>query len=380
MSHFIRRQNTFRVAHDLAIPEMSDVLPPGIYTVKFAGGFDPHFYLEETEKMKLPSKIYGDAQAKANRIFNTFEERTRSTGVLLSGEKGSGKTLLTKILSNLALSHGISTLIVNTPFCGDEFNTFMQAISQPCVVLFDEFEKVYDSEQQEAALTLLDGVVQTKKLFLLTVNDVYKINENMRNRPGRLFYSIDYAGLDQSFIKEYCEDNLKNKAYIGQVCAVTSLFYRFNFDMLQAIVEEMNRYNESVEQVLPLLNAKPSEDGRYTDYTLTLTDPKGKNISPERMTRHHVSLNPITFERIGTTIVARAIKREDPDDPDDITEYLGDKKQIHVFFDQKDIVHVDRHTGSIVLKNKDDWVGKLTKYYKPGFDFSRYTGDTDEAF
>ncbi|HRZ82907.1 MAG TPA: hypothetical protein P5069_10620, partial [Candidatus Hydrogenedentes bacterium] len=45
----------------------------------------------------------------------------------------------------------------------EAFNTFMQAIEQPLVVLFDEFEKVYDDQEQQALLTLLDGVYPSNK-------------------------------------------------------------------------------------------------------------------------------------------------------------------------------------------------------------------------
>ena len=85
------------------------------------------------------------------------------------------------------------------------------------MVLFDEFEKVYDSDEQEEMLTLLDGVFPSKKLFVLTCNDKWRVNQHMRNRPGRIFYMLDFTGLDEDFVVEYCHDNLKNLANIDGV-------------------------------------------------------------------------------------------------------------------------------------------------------------------
>jgi hypothetical protein len=43
------------------------------------------------------------------------------------------------------------------------------------------------------------------------VNDKFKVNQHMRNRPGRIFYMIEYKGLDKQFIREYCQDRLDAK-------------------------------------------------------------------------------------------------------------------------------------------------------------------------
>ena len=59
-------------------------------------------------------------------------------------EKGSGKTLLAQHTSILAAKeHGIPTIVVNKPWFGDNFNSFIQSISQPLIIFFDEFEKVH---------------------------------------------------------------------------------------------------------------------------------------------------------------------------------------------------------------------------------------------
>jgi len=126
----------------------------------------------------------------------------------------------------------IPTIGVNKPWQGDEFNAFIQSISQPVVILLDDFEKTHNSDDQKKMLTLFDGVYASQKLFILTCNNKYRMDHHMLNRPGHLYHLLEFKGLDQSFIKVYCEDNLLRKDYIPAVSATAALFRLFNFDML----------------------------------------------------------------------------------------------------------------------------------------------------
>lgn len=268
MTTYIKNGNRIRISADGAL-DLRRQLPPANYIIQY-NEMANEYFLEETAPFLLPSKMYGDMDKTAARIIHTYEDRSASTGVLLSGDKGSGKTLLAKRISNLLLNNGIATLVINENLSGEQFNQFIQSIDQPCVIIFDEFEKVYKREEQTQILTLLDGVFSTKKLFIMTTNDPYRIDEHMQNRPGRLFYNIHYTGLGVDFIREYCEDALNNKTYIDEICKLSTLFASFNFDILKALIEEMNRYDESPKDALKLLNAYP-EDSRNNKFKASVT-------------------------------------------------------------------------------------------------------------
>lgn len=256
---FMKRGSNFTIS-DPASLDIHNALPVGTYVVEC----DPKlgFYVRLVDDMTLPPKIYGNTVKMAERIYSTFESREASTGALLDGDKGSGKSLLTKQISKLGREKGAITLLVNLPFVGDEFAAFLQGITQPTIVLIDEFEKVYDGEKQQGLLTILDGVFTSKKLFLLTCNDSYRVNQYMKNRPGRLFYALNYKGLDIDFIREYCADNLNDKSKLAGILNVFSTFASFTFDMLKALVEEMNRYNESATDAMKVLNIRSTYEDR----------------------------------------------------------------------------------------------------------------------
>lgn len=291
MTYFIPSGNSYRVADQHQF-HFETKLPLGTYAVNQLPTGE--FVLEIAEKYKLPSKCYGNIKDRTAKILNTFLDRPASTGVLLVGEKGSGKSLLAKRLSVIGESeHQIPTIQVNRPYCGDEFNKFLQRIEQRCIIIFDEFEKVYDDEEQEKLLTLFDGIYGTNKLFVLTSNDKWKIDKNMQNRPGRIWYQIDYKGLDDAFIREYCEDCLNDKGRIDQISMVASLFRDFNFDMLKCLVEEINRYPTipTVEHLTDL-NIKP-EFGGGVYYTVELFDGNGKRLNIRETT---VNISPLAEE------------------------------------------------------------------------------------
>jgi hypothetical protein len=360
MSYFIRNGNTFSVADEKAL-DIHDLLPAGNYTVKK----DPmgNFYLEMVDVFAQVPKLYGNTTRHANRIINTFLDRDSATGVLLNGEKGSGKSLLAKTISIECNKQNIPTIIINTPWTGDTFNKLIQNIIQPCVILFDEFEKVYPREEQEAILTLLDGVFPSKKLFILTCNDKYRVDSHMKNRPGRIFYLLDFKGLDQDFIEEYCRDTLHHhlQVHIDRICKIASIFDQFNFDMLKALVEDMNRYNESPDTTLELLNAKPEySDGTQYDYVISYDSQeirkglwRGNPIMPDKNNHSYLSFD-----------VKLPIKDED-----------GDSIYMDVDFEPSDLVEIAPGGEKYVFKIPEDAKEKefmliLTKQQQKSFNWA----------
>ena len=274
MTYYFKTGTTFRPTAE-ANTDIRSTLPVGNYVIKedMSG-----MYFEVVDAFNLPPKLYGANPRYTSRILSTFMARENATGVMLAGEKGSGKSLLAKTVSITGAEQNIPTIIINSAWCGDAFNMLIQSIEQPAIILFDEFEKVYSAEQQQDILTLLDGVFPTKKLFLLTCNDKWRVDQHMRNRPGRIFYIIDFTGLDPVFIEEYCKDNLQNQMYIDTICKLASMFSQFNFDMLTALVEEMNRYDESPHTALEMLNMRPEFDTAQPVWNLTLTHEDGTII------------------------------------------------------------------------------------------------------
>jgi hypothetical protein len=322
--------------------DLHEQLPAGNYTIKEDSM--GNLYLEHIDSFEIKGKRYGDLDRNCDRIVNTFMSRAASTGVMLTGEKGSGKSLLAKALSIQAATMGIPTIVINQPWTGDKFNQLIQNIEQPAMVLFDEFEKVYDSDRQEAMLTLLDGVFPSKKLFVITCNDKWRVDTHMRNRPGRIFYMLDYKGLTQDFIIEYCEDNLENKTHIHRICSITSLFNQFNFDMLKALVEEMNRYNEPPEEALRMLNVKPEFDSG-NKYTPTLSV-MGVPVSADMIGNKEWKGNPLQGKiEIG---YKKAIVC-DPDEPNGFDDFDWEEAD----FIPSDLQKIDPQTGTFIFMNKE---------------------------
>ena len=347
MTFYIKSGNTFQIAPEDSL-DIRKTLDVGNYVIKFDRG-NGKYYLETVDSFTEVSRVYGTIKTTADRILNTFKHRTVNTGVMLSGEKGSGKTMLSKLLSIYAAKEGIPTLLINEAFTGDEFNKFIQDIDQPCVIIFDEFEKVYDKDDQEKALTLLDGVFPSKKLIVITCNDKWRVNEHMRNRPGRLFYMLEFTGLDVDFIREYCSDTLNDQSYTEQICQLSCLFDAFNFDMLKAIVEEMNRYNESPEQALRFLNAKPEYNGDTSRYKIELYAP----------------------ELIDSDCLFEAEWRGNPMREGLRVGHAKDSNGSYTWsnFSPMDIISIDSQDGKIVYVNSDSTKLVLTRVKTQMIDF-----------
>jgi len=348
MATYFKQGNTVRVAPEGAV-NLGSTLGPNYYAV-MRDEFG-NFFLSTVSEFKLPARMYGKINEYADRIITTFNDRSQSTGVLLSGEKGSGKTLLAKVLCNRVTEQGFPVIIVNKAYVGDEFNSFIQSISEPAVVLFDEFEKVFDDEEQEKILTLLDGVYQSKKLFILTCNDSWRLDRNMKNRPGRLYYMIEFEGLDADFIEEYCQVNLLDTSKTDSVGKVAALFDQFNFDMLQTLVEELNRFGGTAQEAVGLLNIKPTS-GNNSEFSCDV-------FVDQKMCRKNATWhgNPLS-----ESVVISVDSDDDDDTPVDLPS-IGSSVDCEVprresdiecvVMQSNDIINVDAKKGVFVFENSE---------------------------
>ena len=178
----------------------------------------------------------------------------------------------------------------------------------------------------------------------------------MRNRPGRIFYMIDFKGLSMEFVMEYCEDNLENKLHIPKICNIASLFAQFNFDMLKALVEEMNRYDETPEEALAILNVKPEfDEGNKFDVKLAVP---GQKVNMEKMDDRTWKGNPL-HQKVRIEYV-HTQKDQDGDEYDDWETQD---------FTHTDLLKIDPNSGQFHFKNKAGATLTLSRVKEKSFHY-----------
>lgn len=215
--------------------------------------------------------------------MDTFLHLDRSLGVLISGEKGIGKSLTSRLLMEDAISRGYPVILVDEahPYLAK----FLGSIDQEAVFVFDEFEKTFhindhdESETtQEDLLPLFDGMSSAKHLRILTANEVNKVSSFFLNRPGRIHYHLQYDSIDTDTYIEYLSDNLTNPDYrkdIDQIATYCNAF-ALSFDELRAVCLELNLstgetpFAEVLEDVN--INSEDSEAVLYRPVTVTARD------------------------------------------------------------------------------------------------------------
>lgn len=210
------------------------------------------------------AKVYGDHASRVDIAFETYgRKQGRNLGVILSGAKGIGKTLVSRLMVAKALEAGMPVLLVENDEPG--LVEYIGKIDQDMLVLFDEFDKNFSFKSKEALnpadaqnhlLTLFDGIYSGHKLFVITCNEVDRLSDYLLNRPGRFRYHFRFSFPGEAEIRAYLHDNVGKGRLTeedeGRIVRFASLV-PVTYDILHAIADEIDM-SRSFAEAMSVLN------------------------------------------------------------------------------------------------------------------------------
>jgi len=248
---------------------LKERLTPRVYSVQF-NKMQGFFLKKEKSKFELPELFGSEIQRKSKKVITKFKSKSTATGILLSGLKGGGKTLLSSLISNEMIELGYPVILVNEPFTGQGFMEFMNTLGT-CVVFFDEFAKVYvDRENnnksiQNQLLTLIDGTMKSKKLFIFTENKSNTIDEFLIGRPGRIHYHFKFDRLTKEIQGEYIRQYIKDPKKVEEIEDALDSVKDLTFDILSAVVDEVLLFeDQSVFELISEMNISIKDQAKLT--------------------------------------------------------------------------------------------------------------------
>lgn len=339
---------------------IKDQLKPAVYSVGF--NMMTGYYLNKVgDKLNTPSKVYGRVGQRVEKIMTSYNNAGASFGVLMSGDKGSGKTMTSSIVANRAIEElGLPVILVEDSFDPSSLASFIQKIGE-CVLFFDEFGKRFNDKQGEQGelLSLMDGTGSCKRLVMLTENERSDINRYMLNRPGRLHYHFQYGKLDLDTIEEFCEEQGIEEEVVQKIHLRCEMSREFSFDVLQALVKEYKLYGGDIDKLAVDLNIESIyTPQRPTAMVLSVID---QSIGEE-----------VAFHEVPTEFPNAHYNTRIPlDNGDKDKEFLEEGEDfdpIHdcenLFFNMKNLVHKegDIYTFKVQHNNKS----YLVKVLKEG--------------
>lgn len=257
--HILKEKNRYYFYNALTIEKQLE-------SKEYLFNFDENgnCWLEDIEDFKTPSKVYDISTSLREQIKLSYKTNNKNLGVLLTGNKGMGKSLTAKLICK---EMGVPVIVINKQIPQSvNFVKFFNDIKQDFVLFVDEFEKLFkekgDSEdketsyhRQEIFLSFMDGVLtnEHKILFLLTTNDT--VNEFFINRPSRIKFLVEYSELPEELFNLITNDKLKNKELRSDLEDNVSLI-NLNIDLLISIIDDINLFNKPFSEFKDIYNYK----------------------------------------------------------------------------------------------------------------------------
>lgn len=245
-SVWVERGNQYAVTPSDFITK--DKLPVGTYLLCFDQ--DNGYFLKRTgNKFVMDFKIYDMETVFMDHVIKTFENTDRNLGIMLTGVKGTGKTVTAKLLANRM---NLPTILITMPFPG--LADYIGSIKDECCFIFDEFEKTFKNQNGEdisgELLSVMDGVFTGygRKVFILTTN-VNSVDPNFISRPSRIRYIKEFDSLEEATIRAYCNDMLKYPEFFGGIIKYAKNAKIMTMDILKSIVEEVNIHKCDINDI-----------------------------------------------------------------------------------------------------------------------------------
>lgn len=144
------------------------------------------------------------------------------------------KTMLAKVI---AKESNLPIIIVDSQFPTNRLIGFFKQFSTPVCVIFDEIEKNFNTGRM---LDFLDGVEKTtKKLVLMTCNELDKVSEYLQDRCSRIRYVRKYGINDNiAFLPMLIENKeIKNAEIVRKF--VEERFKLPSIDNMNAFLNEV---------------------------------------------------------------------------------------------------------------------------------------------
>lgn len=193
----------------------------------------------------MPKKIYETAEDSRfiNKVLNYYNKSEEgTTGVMLSGLKGSGKTITAK---NIALQSGLPIILIDKGFRPSLLiKLFNRLTDVDACFMFDEIDKLGEDYDDDYLLKILDGAnTSGKKLVLCTCNDPDDVSEYLKDRCSRIRYWREFDELSASMIQTILEDRLDDKKEVKTLTDfIIENFAVISFDNIASFVDEVNEY------------------------------------------------------------------------------------------------------------------------------------------
>ena len=212
-------------------------------------------------EMNLPPTVYQTKKDKifVDRVLNNFNSSGKNTtGVLLTGDKGTGKSVTAKILAEKAQ---LPIIVINPDMEEKYLEEFFKEFDQPVCILFDEVDKNFNTQKM---LTFLDGMHKTaKKLVIMTANDEDSLSNYIKNRCSRIRYYRHYNMLEDA--KEYAELICKEKGVENIEEIVNFIVNNIKYpsiDNISSFIDEViftKEWSLSLNEVLEFMNINVGE-------------------------------------------------------------------------------------------------------------------------